>query len=146
MRRPAVGAHEAALSRDEDVGRLDDIAFSPARHRDDLRHPSMSRNGSREVHDKVDACGDCGNDERGPVRKRPILAPPADVLHVTESASAPEPLQTMSNDSLSTSASRPPPRRRPRLVLAGDAVDTEPVLVGIYIRVSTAREEMVSPE
>ena len=38
------------------------------------------------------------------------------------------------------------PRRRRNAVASDQPQDLSPVLAGVYIRVSTAREEMISPE
>jgi site-specific DNA recombinase len=107
----------------------------------------MTLGVSRGVDDEIDAGGDGRYDERLPVPTRaiPILALDAVLQDMTELAT-PEAATTAALLPSPSPASRAK-QRRPRLVLASEAeTDSEPVLVGVYIRVSTAREEMISPE
>jgi site-specific DNA recombinase len=53
---------------------------------------------------------------------------------------------TMTSNPLTTPPTRGTKRRPRRIMAQEEHADLGPVLVGVYIRVSTAREEMISPE
>ena len=66
---------------------------------------------------------------------------------LTSTTSTPAPSASTGSPRTSPQASARGKSRRTRRVLASElTADTSPVLAGVYIRVSTFREEMISPE
>jgi hypothetical protein len=65
VRWEPVGPNQLPLPADEDIRDLDDIAFHPARQRDDLAHPAYAIAVQDDVHHDVNTAGDVGttNDE-----------------------------------------------------------------------------------
>src|SRR5664279_5545854 len=71
-RRISVPPLEAAAHRGEHLGRLDDVAFDPTGHADDLTYPTMPRCVHAKVHDQINRRRNSSARRTTPTRSRPL--------------------------------------------------------------------------